>query len=863
MVDRTVKVELVAQVSGYVAGMETAAKKTREVSAASQTLSERVVKNRQSFEDVGRPLLVFGALAAAAVGIAIKKFADFDQAMSNVAAVTEATADEMNNLRDAALEAGGRTVFTASEAAGALEELGKAGFDAAGSIAALDGTLALAAAGQLEVARSAEIVATTVKQYGLEFSDAAHVSDVFAAAAGKALGSVEDIAQAMKFVGPVAASMGVSLEETAGALALFADQGVLGEQAGTALRGVISSLVSPSKEAAAELNQLGIDLFDDKEQFIGIAGAAGELSDAFSDSSEEARSFSLGIIFGNQQLTAARILFDGGADAVAKYTAEVNDAGYAAKISAERLDNLKGDVEKLSGALDTLLIRSGSGANDVLRSLTQTLTFLVDLAGEMPAPVLAAGLAVGTVAAAIALAGGSALIAIPKIAAFNVAMAKTTIGAKGAAVAIGTVGGAIGLATLVIGAFIEKQAKLDAVGDALVDSLDKTTGAFTDYSREIVAKQLQESGAAKTAEQFGISLDTLTDAALGNADALEVYNEKIGNINTAGAGGAGGVRELQTGFEALRTEVESAPGELAEMQAATEDSADAYQNAAEQVASLQSELNSLIDTINKANGIGQDAVSTNAAYQAALESSAQAVGDFAAANGLSVSNIDESTAAGAKNAAMFADLAEKSQNAAKAQFELDGNADNYIATLESGRQVLYDQILGLTGSADAAQAFADKVYAIPSQREVDILVDEAEASRRLTNFFTLWNGRVIRMSVQTNGTSRTPGFASGGYTGDGPKFQPAGIVHAGEWVSTQETVAKPGNRAALAYMQSGGEIRGYAGGGYVTQPAVTAAPPIRIVLQSKGGIDLLKYIDATVEGYGGATAVDVNAGGLA
>lgn len=833
MVDRTVKVSLVAQVSGYVAGMETAARKTRELG----TEAERLAAKRQAFEDLGRPLLAFGAIAAAAVGIAIKKFADFDQAMSNVAAVTNATVDEMNDLRAAALDAGGRTVFTATEAAGALEELGKAGFDAAESIAALDGTLALAAAGQLEVARSAEIVATTIKQYGLEFSEASHVSDVFAAAAGKALGSVEDIAQALKFVGPVAASMGVSLEETAGALALFADQGVLGEQAGTSLRGVLSSLTSPSKEAQAEINRLNISLYDTATGgFAGLENVAGQLDGALTNLTDKERDFSLGLIFGNQQVTAARIIFQGGAAAIAKYTAEVNDAGYAAKVSAERLDNLKGDVEKLSGAFDTLLIQSGSGANDVLRTLTQTLTFLVDAASGLPTPMLAAGLAVGTVAAAIALTGGAALIAVPRVAAFRAALATTAIGAKGAAVAIGTVGGAIGLATLVIGAFIEKQAQLDAVGDALVDSLDKSTGAFTDYSREIVAKQLQETGAAKTAEQFGISLDTLTDAALGNADALALYNEKIGNINTAGAGGAGGIRELQAGFEGLRAEVEGAPDDLAEMQAATEGSADAYQNAAEQVASLQSELNSLIETINKANGIGQDAVSTNAAYQAALESSAQAVADFAAANGLSVSNIDESTAAGAKNAAMFADLAEKSQNAAKAQFELDGNADNYIATLESGRQALYDQILGLTGSADAAQELADKVYAIPSQREIDILVDESEATRRLSNFFTLWNGRVIRMSVQTNGTSRTPGFATGGYTGDGPKYQPAGIVHAGEWVSTQETVAKPGNRAALAYMQSGGEVRGYAGGGYVAAPT-SQMPATTTIEWNLSGVD--------------------------
>lgn len=809
MVDRTVKVSLVAQVSGYVAGMETAARKTRELGSE----AERLVAKRQAFEDLGRPLLVFGAIAAAAVGIAIKKFADFDQAMSQVNAVTQETTANMGLLREAALDAGGRTVFTATEAANAIEELGKAGLTTADVLeGALNGALSLAASGQLEVARAAEITATTLKQYNLAGDQAGRVADVLSAAAGKALGSVEDLAQGLKFVGPIANSMGVSLEETAGALALFADQGIIGEQAGTSLRGVLSSLTSPSVQAGEAINALGINLYDLKtNKFLGLENVAGQLATAFGKLDEKQRDYNLGLIFGNQQITAARVLFGSGAEVLHEYTAQVNDAGYAARVAADRMDNLSGDVEKLGGALDTYLIKSGSAANDTLRSLVQSLTFLVDEAGDLPAPVLGAGLAVGTVAAAIALAGGAALIAVPRVAAFKLAMQNTTIGARGAALAITGVAGAVGIATVVIGALIQKQAELDAVGDALVDSLDKTTGAFTDYSREIVAKQLQDSGAAETAKGLGVSLDVLTDAAFGNADAMAALDAA-----TAGAEFTNpGIRNLRADVSDLRGEVEQAPDDLREMQAATEGSADAYQNAAAQVESLQSELNGLIDTINKANGIGQDAVSTNAAYRDALQGVKQAVKDARDGVEGTSRSLDEATAAGAKNAAMFSDLAAKSQAAAKAQFDLDGNADNYIATLESGRQALFDQIKGLTGSADAAQKFADKVYAIPSQKEVDLLVQTSEANRRLTDFFTLWNGRTIRMSVKTNGTSYTPGFADGGFTGGGSKYQVAGVVHAGEWVSTAETVSNPANRAALEYMQSGGVIKGYAGGGYV------------------------------------------------
>ena len=245
---RTVKVDLIANVNGYIAGMDRAAGATRAMANDSVV---RLAQQRQAFDRLGRTALAVGVIAAAGVAIAVARFAEFDEAMSNVNAVTQETSENMGLLRDAALDAGGRTVFTATEAANAVEELGKAGISTADILAgALDGSLDLAASGQLEVARAAEIAATTMKQFGLAGTDTAHVADVLSAGAGKALGSVEDLAQGLKFVGPVAASMNVSLEETVGTLALFADQGLIGEQAGTSLRGVLSSLTSPSSLAA-------------------------------------------------------------------------------------------------------------------------------------------------------------------------------------------------------------------------------------------------------------------------------------------------------------------------------------------------------------------------------------------------------------------------------------------------------------------------------------------------------------------------------------------------------------------------------------------------------------------------------------
>ena len=160
MADRTVKVTLAAQVSGYLAGMEQAAQKTRDVGTA----AEKIAGQRQAFDTLGRSAMAFGAVAAAGVALAVSKFADFDAQMSSVQAATHETADNMSALREAALEAGESTVFSATEAAAAVENLAKAGVATTDILGGgLAGALDLAAAGELAVADAAEIAATALR----------------------------------------------------------------------------------------------------------------------------------------------------------------------------------------------------------------------------------------------------------------------------------------------------------------------------------------------------------------------------------------------------------------------------------------------------------------------------------------------------------------------------------------------------------------------------------------------------------------------------------------------------------------------------------------------------------------------------
>jgi TP901 family phage tail tape measure protein len=584
---RTVKTSLVAEVSGYIAGYEKAAKVTRDLG----TEAEKLAAKKDAINQLGAGLLAIGAVAAVGVGLAVKAFSDFETSISAVKAATQETTANMALLREAALDAGASSVFTATEAANAIEELGKAGLTTQQILeGGLDGALALASAGAIGVAEAAQTAAIAVKQFGLDGADVPHVADLLAAGAGKAVGSVQDLGAALAQSGLVADQTGLSIEDTTGILAAFADKGLLGSDAGTSFKTMLQSLTPSSKEAAAEIERLGLSAYDSQGNFIGITEWADKYTSALSKQSDQQNATTNKIIFGADAVRAANVFYDLGAEGIQKYIDQTNDSGYAAQVAADRLDNLTGDVEKLGGSFETALIRSGSGANDTLRTLTQTATFLVDTLGSAPTPVLNAGLAIGAVAAATALAGGAALIGVPKFMAFKATLDLLHISGKRAAIGIAATGGALGVATIAIGYFVGRQAQMAGTTAALVDTLDEATGALTKYSREFVKKELAESGAFKSAKEAGVSQRELTDAVLEGGDALDTALGKIGDNNTFGSFFTGvGVRagNASADIRDLRTSVEDSTESWKDQKAAGDDVAETSEAVAEQTKAVE------------------------------------------------------------------------------------------------------------------------------------------------------------------------------------------------------------------------------------------------------------------------------------
>ena len=852
MPERSVKVSLVAQVSGYISGMQAAAQKTRELGSESEKLNQK----REAIEGFGKAAFSAGAVAAAGVALAAAKYAEFDQAISSVQAATHASADEMVAFRDAAIDAGANTVFTATEAANAIEELAKAGVSSADILGGgLSGALDLASAGELKVADAAQIAATAMTQFNVKGSEVPHIADLLAAGAGKAQGSVSDLSQALNQGGLVASQAGFSIEETTGTLAAFASAGLLGSDAGTSLKTAIIQLQNPSKQASATMKQYGIDVYDSSGNMLSFGAIAEQLQTRLGKYSDEQRNAALATIFGNDAVRAANVLYSQGADGIADWTTKVNDQGYAAETARIKLDNLKGDVEKLGGAFDTAIIKTGSSANGSLRELVQTATFLVDTLGSVPQPVLAAGLGLGVLTAAVGLTGGAALVAVPKLAVFKAQLDTMGVSLKTAALRTVGAGAAFTGITLGIGALVAMQARAKAGTEELTSTLDEQTGALTKYSRASVARRLEEGGEYEAARKAGITQRELTDAVLEGGDALDAVQKRLGSRNTfggmfTGASYEAGVAQLniknvadsvQDSQEAFRSQKKAND----ESGASAASVAEQYKQEAAQVSDLANELSDLVAQFDALNGVNQDAISANASYQEALAGLADQVAQQKESTKGYTTSLDENTAIGAGNASMLSDLANKAQEAASKQLDVDRStmsakdaAEKYAGTLAAQRRKFIESATAAGFNAGEVKKLADRVFQLPSEKQISILANTKQAQTDLDAFITRNDGRVISVRQQliqeavdagaSRGTANAAYKAAGGPIygpGTGTSDSIPAMLSNGEYVVRASSVDRVGLRFLNALNDGSYTPRKYAEGGQV-RPTYVQAPPM-------------------------------------
>jgi phage-related protein len=404
-----------------------------------------------SVERLGESLIKVGATGGVGLGLAVKAAASFEQGLSNIRAVSGATEKEMEGIRKTALRLGKDTVFSATEAASAMEALIKAGVSTQDVMTgAADATVNLAAAGGVDLTTAAEIAANALNNFNLTGKDMKGVTDAIAGAANASAIDVNDFGFSLSQAGAVANLTGLSFQDLAVAIAEMGQAGIKGSDAGTSIKTFLTNLIPTTDKQTELFKKLGLITLDTGKSMAALAskgikpasssvkdinkalqeyvaksgGSAvgtkanadqaaklgqelGVMKNAFFDANGELKSFSeVQEVLQNavkgmtreQKLATLETLFGSDAIRAAAVFAEEGAEGYdkmatamgkvsAADVAATRLDNLNGSIEQLKGSFETMMITIGEVFLPIVRKFVDAITSIINIFNNLPAPV--------------------------------------------------------------------------------------------------------------------------------------------------------------------------------------------------------------------------------------------------------------------------------------------------------------------------------------------------------------------------------------------------------------------------------------------------------------------------------------------
>lgn len=549
-------------------------------------ISKSVVNVGRSLSGVGTKLGMFGAAVGAPMGLAIKQFTSFDDAIRATAAVTGALGPEgaasLSMLTDKARDLGATTSFTAVEVANLMTELGRAGFSPTEINDMTAAVLDLSRATGTDATNSAGIMAATLRQFGLGATDAAKAADVLTETANATFTSVEGLGESLKYAGPVAKSLGVSLEDTTAILGVLGNVGIQGSEAGTALRRL--SVISAG--AGEKLHDLfGVSNQDAAGNMKPLVQILDEINTATKDMPVGERTAKMAKAFGLLGITSANVLSQtaGGVveladrlksvDGVAAKTAKAMDAGLGGsfRLAKSAINDTAIEIgAALAPSLQTALGFIQDLANGVTGFVKENQQMVVDIAKGTVA-VIGCGLAFYALGTAIAVAGGilgallsplglvaagiaALVVTTPELSASFMStfgevqsIASTTMTGIYDAITGGDLGGAMEIA--MTGLMAAWQTGTADLQSAFVSWSTQFQNGFTDLGTGIaVAWEQMWSQIAQTANWWNITLSNdemkkRNDAIQANTDrsvsAMETENSRVINERTAGAAAFG------------------------------------------------------------------------------------------------------------------------------------------------------------------------------------------------------------------------------------------------------------------------------------------------------------------------------------
>ena len=478
-------------------------RRLQEEAASTSTALAKIDEAGKKIEAFGDSVTSAGkavmpaSMAVAGLGAAaVKTAADFDSSMSKVAAVSGATGDDLDALRDKAREMGSKTKFSASEAADAMNYMAMAGWKTEDMLEGIEGIMNLAAASGEDLATTSDIVTDALTAFGLSAQDSGHFADILAAASSNANTNVSMMGETFKYCAPIAGALGFSAEDTAEAIGLMANAGIKGSQAGTALRTIMNNLTGDIKLSGEALGEVTIQTTNADGSMRDLSDILADCRGAFSQLSESEQAAAAEALVGKNAMSGFLALMNAGEGDIDKLSSAIaNCDGTAAQMAETMQDNLAGQLTILKSQLEELAISFGEMLMPAIRAIVAKIQAFVDKLNNMSEGQRKAILTIGLMVAAL----GPLLViigtVISKVGAAMQGFVKLASGVKKLGVAVkagtgvfGKLGAALGGISAPVIAVVAIIAVLIAAFKHLWDTNEEFRNAITAIWEGIVSK---------------------------------------------------------------------------------------------------------------------------------------------------------------------------------------------------------------------------------------------------------------------------------------------------------------------------------------------------------------------------------------
>ena len=487
-------------------------RRLQQEAATTNTALSKIDVAGQKMEAVGNSIAGAGkkmmgvTTVIGGVGVAaVKTAADFDSAMSQVAAVSGATGKDFDNLRNKAREMGSKTKFSATEAAEAMNYMAMAGWKTEDMLDGIEGVMNLAAASGEDLATTSDIVTDALTAFGLSAKDSGHFADILAAASSNANTNVSMMGETFKYCAPIAGALGFSAEDTAEAIGLMANAGIKSSQAGTALRTIMNNLAGEVKISGKAIGDVTIATTNADGSMRDLSDILADCRSAFGNLTESEKAQAAESLVGKNAMSGFLALMNAGEGDIAKLSSAIDNCdGSAEKMAMTMQDNLAGQLTILKSQLQELAISFGDILMPAIRSIVSKLQGFVDKLNGMDEGTKRT---IVTIALLVASIGPLLIIIGTAISKIGVAMqgfvklangiSKLKVAVQGGTGVLGKLGAALGgisapvlavvaVIAVLVAAFVHLWKTNEGFRDAIIGTWNRIKDTISGFCQGIV-----------------------------------------------------------------------------------------------------------------------------------------------------------------------------------------------------------------------------------------------------------------------------------------------------------------------------------------------------------------------------------------